>query len=1359
MTSGNDLLQPQNGSAKTMNSTTPIRILHVDDDTSVLEISKQILMDMDDSFEFDAACCVDEAFKKLSTGNYDVVISDYEMPKKNGLHFLKELRQKDGFPFILFTGKGREEVAIQALNLGANGYINKQGSPETVYGELAHAIRTTVEANRAKIAVKESEFKFVTISNFSPDWVYWMNPDGSFVYVSPACEKITGYTPEEFFKDPNLIHDIIYPQDRELVNAHFNHFNESKEYSAEFRILTKTGQVHWILHTCNQVTDDKGKWLGRRASNRDITERKKDEDKLRKSSQTIDNIINSTNNGVYALDRNWNFVYINERMAKIVGSTPDKMIGRNGWSFFSKLVGTIVEKNLREVMEKRKSRKFEWSGLYSNEKWEIHVFPTEDGISVFADDITERKKAEEILDGAREQVEFERKRLETILETTPSAVAIIDAQSGKFSYVNKRAMQLYGFDTLGLSLDENVAKVKAKRADGTDYPIEEMPVNRSLKLGQEARNEEMIIERANGQVIPIIASTAPLRDMKGNITAAIAVFEDITERKKAEDKLKESEDRYSKLSSAAFEGIAITRESKILDANLQFAKMLGYESSEIVGMSVSDLVAPESRELVRTNMQKGYEGPYEHLALKKDGSVFPVEVRAKPIQYKKQLARVTAIRDITERKKVEKAIRVKDFALASANIGIAFADLAGNVTYVNNQALKIWGYGTEEEVLGRPVTDFFLLSSDKSKEIARALSDEAGWIGDLTAKRKNGQQLTIQVSGSIVRDETGKPLCRIGSFLDATERKKAEEARLLSEARFRLLYENSLEGILLAMADGKILSANNAACKMFGVSEEEIKKATRKELVVDAQRLKPAIKERERTGKTTVELTFRRKDGSIFEGEVTSTAFKDIDGSTKTNMIIRDITGRKEKEKEERAKADEIREVINCIGDLLFVIDKNHVIIKVNKTTCDTFKKSAEELIGRHCYEIVHGTDKPYPECPAVKTLRTKQLVTDEINDPNVGIPLLVTTSPILDEQGEVVQVIHVAKDISKIKIAEMEMQVAANLFDAASDSILVHDLEGRIVYFNEACYKTRGYNRDEFQALKISDLEAPGDNLGVDSRIKLVLEKGEAVFEVMNLCKDKSVVLLEVHSRVIESDGRKMILSVARDISERKKAEETLKENSARIEAMNEKLRVVGGLTRHDVRNKLSAVNGYAYLLKKKYAHQPDIVEGLGKIELAVADSVKIFEFAKMYEQLGVEKLTYVDVGMAVDEALALFSGLTLKVVNDCHGRSVLADSFLRQMFYNFIDNTRRYGEKATTAKMYFGQEDSGGLRLIYEDDGVGISAENKPQLFNEGFSTGGSTGFGLFFIKKMMDVYGWTITEEGEPGKGAKFIITIPM
>ncbi|MCJ7763491.1 response regulator [Candidatus Bathyarchaeota archaeon] len=131
-------------------TTTKTKILHVDDDPCILQVSKEIL-ELEGNFEVDSALSVDEAVKKLEEQSYDAVISDYEMPQKNGLQFLKEIRQqKNEIPFILFTGKGREEVAMTALNLGADGYYNKQGSPETVYGELAHGIRLSVERNKAE---------------------------------------------------------------------------------------------------------------------------------------------------------------------------------------------------------------------------------------------------------------------------------------------------------------------------------------------------------------------------------------------------------------------------------------------------------------------------------------------------------------------------------------------------------------------------------------------------------------------------------------------------------------------------------------------------------------------------------------------------------------------------------------------------------------------------------------------------------------------------------------------------------------------------------------------------------------------------------------------------------------------------------------------------------------------------------------------------------------------------------------------------------------------------------------------------------------------------------------------------------
>ena len=138
-----------------------IRILHVDDDLLFLETSRLILLDMAKNLVIDFACSVNEGFVKLAKKDYDVIVVDYEMPQKNGLDFLKELRlQKRDIPVVLFTGKGREEIAVKALNLGADGYYNKQGNPETVYGELIHGIQKAIELSKAKRDILESEDKF-----------------------------------------------------------------------------------------------------------------------------------------------------------------------------------------------------------------------------------------------------------------------------------------------------------------------------------------------------------------------------------------------------------------------------------------------------------------------------------------------------------------------------------------------------------------------------------------------------------------------------------------------------------------------------------------------------------------------------------------------------------------------------------------------------------------------------------------------------------------------------------------------------------------------------------------------------------------------------------------------------------------------------------------------------------------------------------------------------------------------------------------------------------------------------------------------------------------------------------------------
>jgi signal transduction histidine kinase len=158
---------------------------------------------------------------------------------------------------------------------------------------------------------------------------------------------------------------------------------------------------------------------------------------------------------------------------------------------------------------------------------------------------------------------------------------------------------------------------------------------------------------------------------------------------------------------------------------------------------------------------------------------------------------------------------------------------------------------------------------------------------------------------------------------------------------------------------------------------------------------------------------------------------------------------------------------------------------------------------------------------------------------------------------------------------------------------------------------------------------------------------------------------------------------------------------------------------------------------------------------ESAVHQIEGLFEFARIYEKLGTEELAYVDAEKAFNEAARLFPSLKdIRIVNDCHGLTVFADSLLRQLFYNLIDNSLKHGEKVSQVRVHY-ETSEDRLKLIYEDDGIGVPKAEKDKIFTEGYGKG--SGHGLCLIKKMCEVYGWTIQETGRQGTGAQFTINI--
>ncbi len=245
-----------------------------------------------------------QAMAQLQSEKPDIVITDLFMPGMNGFDLLEHItKTAPHTPVIVISGQGELGDVIRALRLGAWDYIYKP-IREMAFLQLTidrvvekagimeenRAYRDHLEAlvEQKSAELMESEKRYRTVADFAYDWEYWIDPEKKIVYMSPSCERVTGYSPQEFIDDPLLMQKIILKDDLEIYSRHADGSGRADEiYQIEFRILRRDGQVVWIGHSCRQVRDSSGSYLGRRCSNRDITYQKEIETNLIRQQQEL----------------------------------------------------------------------------------------------------------------------------------------------------------------------------------------------------------------------------------------------------------------------------------------------------------------------------------------------------------------------------------------------------------------------------------------------------------------------------------------------------------------------------------------------------------------------------------------------------------------------------------------------------------------------------------------------------------------------------------------------------------------------------------------------------------------------------------------------------------------------------------------------------------------------------------------------------------------------------------------------------------------------------------------------------------------------------------------------------------------
>lgn len=536
-------------------------------------------------------------------------------------------------------------------------------------------------------------------------------------------------------------------------------------------IITVTGL------TVRFLTDGFKREISRSKNN--SLEMRKQSDLLRESEERLRTLFEAANDAIFILSEN-QFVDCNMTAVRIFGcsakgdivglapwdfSPPNQPGGENSRSKALAIFGSAV---------KGLPQRFDWQhrrmdGTLLNADVSLNRLDLGKDVLVQAivRDVTEQNRMKTRL---RESEEYYRK----VVETSPDAIVIVDS-IGEITFACQKMYELLripaGQSILGASI---LSWVAVERRETVKNLIADFFAG---KLTEYKGEYEQLRQDGTGFWCDTAAS--PLNDESGRVTGLLLVCRDISERKNDADALQESEERFSRLSHATSEGIVMSEDGFIIDLNEQFARLLGYERDEMIGVHVTQLVPPDSLALVVGNMKSGLEEPYEHLAKKKDGSIFPVEARAKSMPYHGKTVRMTAIRDISERKHADEVYRIQNTALQHAASAIVITDRTGTIIYSNAAFSSLTGYSADEALGKNPR---ILKSGEQPQEFYKDLwkTIDLGtvWKGELTNKRKDGSLYVEEMTIAPVLNDGREITHFVAVKNDVTSRKHLQDQQI-----------------------------------------------------------------------------------------------------------------------------------------------------------------------------------------------------------------------------------------------------------------------------------------------------------------------------------------------------------------------------------------------------------------------------------------------------------------------------------------------------------------------------------------------------------------------------------------------------
>jgi len=599
----------------------------------------------------------------------------------------------------------------------------------------------------------------------------------------------------------------------------------------------------------------------------------------------------------------------------------------------------------------------------------------------------------------------------------------------------------------------------------------------------------------------------------------------------------------------------------------------------------------------------------------------------------------------------------------------------------------------------------------------------------------------------------------------AVERHRVKNALEEREGLFRAITETT--AVAVWMHRGKrIIYANPAAEEISGYSLEELTSMDVWEIVQPEERAKVrAHGERRLGGEIPPErypMRIRRKDGTERIPDIYPDTTM-ISGSQTIIVTAVDVTARYRAEQALIEQEQSLSTLLDALRDSVAILDMEGTVLYLNSAACTMIGiGTSAEAVGRSVMTFVHPDS-------AGDALGDLQTVCGGIDKFLAEYAILTSTGEtravesygrIVDFRGKKAIALSL-RDITDEKRASADAReqerLNRELIAGMPEYILVHTRDGRVVFANPAAEGALGRERGGLTGRDICSIVTPDSHTTFREHVEDVIEGKKATPAEIKITTEASEMPVVLRAAPITYQNEEAVLLVLTDITERMVLEKELEYHAAELKhfseslnLINEKLKIMSSITRHDILNQLTVLLGYLEIAEEEAEGLP-VLSHLHQVKRSARNIQELIEFTRDYQDIGVREPQWCDVHREISRLNTPGIRLTL----DIGGLEVYADPLFEKVFYNLLDNTRRHGDRATEIRVEWCQSGDDAV-ILWEDNGVGVRPEDKEKIFTRGF--GKNTGLGMFLSKEILAITGLEIRETGTFGKGARFEIRIP-